>query len=121
MYYDPPYFLLAAGLFISITSGLAFEATLKQAVHEWAKNRSTRTLATIRGFSLVLPFLAICVGICLFLASGVQIFGFPATVAYGLSIFMTILTGGLVWWQLGKILVQLERGGSKALDLDSFI
>ena len=120
MYYDPPYFLLIAGLFISLTSGLAFEAKLKQSVQEWAVHRSTRTLATIRGFSIALPFLGICVGICLFLASGVQVFGFPVTIAYGLSGFMTLLTGGLVWWQLGKTLTQIEKGGSKALDLDSF-
>ena len=120
MYYDPPYFLLVAGLFISLTSGLAFEAKLKQSVQEWAVNRSTRTLATIRGFSIGFPFLGICAGICVFLASGVQIFGFPAAIAYGLSGFMTLLTGGLVWWQLGKTLTQIEKGGSKALDLDSF-
>lgn len=119
-YPEPPYFLLIAGLFISITSGLAFESTLKQAVQEWAANRSTRTLANLQGSALRLPFFGICTGICLFLASGVQIFGFPTTIAYAVALPLTLLTGLLVWSQLGKILVQLERGGSKALDLDSF-
>lgn len=120
MYYDPPYFLLIAGLLTGFTSGLAFEATLKQAVSAWARNRSTQTLAKVQGFSLLLPFLGICVGTCIFLASGVQIFGLPADFAYVLSFPLTLLTGLLVWWQLGKNLVQLEQGGSKALDLDSF-
>lgn len=119
MYYDPPYFLLVAGLLAGLTSGLAFEATLKQSVNEWAKNRSTRTLAVMKGPQLLLPFLGICVGICVFLASGVQIFGFPGAIAYVISIAMTLLTGILVWTQLGRILVQLEQGGSEALDLDS--
>jgi hypothetical protein len=34
---EPPYFLLIAGLFAGITSGAAFEATLKQKVQEWSK------------------------------------------------------------------------------------
>lgn len=119
-YPDPPYFLLIAGLLISITSGLAFEATLKQAVQEWANNRSTRTLARLQGSALRLPYLGICVGICVFLASGVQIFNFPAGLAYAIAASLTLFIGLLVWSQLGKILIQLERGGSKALDLDSF-
>jgi uncharacterized protein (DUF2062 family) len=120
VYYDPPYFLLIAGLLASITSGLAFESTLKQSVNEWARNRSTQTLANVQGFSLLLPFLGMCAGVCVFLASGVQIFGFPNSFAYALALPLTLLTALLVWSQLGKILIQLEKGGSKALDLDSF-
>lgn len=120
-YYNPPYLLLVAGLLASVTSGLAFEATLKQSVQEWSQHRSTRTIANMRGIPLRLPFAAMCVGVCVFLASGVQIFGFSAKFAYGLALPLTILTALLVWYQLGKILVQLERGGSKALDLDSLV
>lgn len=120
MEYNPPYFLLVAGLIVSLTSGLAFEGTLKQAVQDWVRNRSTRTLATLQGPALMLPFIGICIGVCVFLASGIEIFGFPRMIAYGLSFVLTILTAALVWYQLGIILIQLERGGSKALDLDSF-
>lgn len=119
-YYEPPYFLLIAGLFASLASGLAFEATLKQSVQEWAARRSTRTLANMRGTALRLPYLGMCIGTCVFLASGVQIFGFTPKIAYLISLPLTILTALLVWSQLGKILIQLEQGGSKALDLDSF-
>jgi hypothetical protein len=118
--YNPPYVMLIAGLLAGITSGVAFETTLKQSVQEWAKNRSTRTLANLQGMSLLVPFLGICLGIWLFLASGIAIFGFPGLIAYGSSFILTILTGVLVWSQLGQILIQLEQGGSKALDLDSF-
>lgn len=120
-YYSyPPYFLLVAGLLIAITSGVAFETTLKASVQDWAKNRSTRTLANMRGMSLIVPFLGICLGIWLFLASGIAIFGFPGLIAYGVAFLLTVLTGTLVWSQLGQILIQLEQGGSKALDLDSW-
>lgn len=122
MYYfpEPPYFLLIFGLFAGITSGAAFEATLKQKVQEWKKNRSTRTLAQMKGFQLLTPFLGIVFGICLFLSAGLEIFGFPPMLSYSIALPLTLFIGFLVWSQLGKLLLQLERGGSKALDLDAF-
>lgn len=120
MYYDPPYLMLIAGLLAALASGVAFEAMLKQSVQEWSRNRSTRTLANLRGMSLLIPFLGISAGVCVFLASGIIIFGFPVIIAYGLSFLLTVFTAALVWYQLGVILDQLEAGGSKALDLDSF-
>ena len=122
MYYfpEPPYFLLVFGLFAGLTSGLAFEATLKQKVQEWSQNRSTRTLAQMKGFQLLIPFLGIAAGICIFLSAGLEIFGFPGWMCYSISFPLTLLIGSLVWSQLGKLLLQLERGGSKALDLDAF-
>ena len=117
---EPPYFLLVAGLFAGITSGAAFEATLKQKVQEWSRNRSTRTLAQMKGIQLLLPFLGIAAGISVFLAAGLEIFGFPTWLSYSISLPLTLLIGFLVWSQLAKLLAQLERGGSKALDLDAF-
>jgi hypothetical protein len=119
-YYSPPIILLVAGLLASLTSGLAFDATLKMAVREWSKNKSTRTLAEARGLSLLLPFLGICGGISFFLSAGLQIFGFPLALSIGIALPLTLLSGGLVWFQLGRVLQQIEEGGSAALDLDSF-
>lgn len=120
MAYDPPFFMLIAGLLAGLASGTAFETTLKQSVNEWARNRSTRTLANMQGMALFIPFLGICAGTLVFLASGITIFGFPALIAYGVSFLLTVLTAALVWWQLGQLLAQLEKGGSKSIDLDSF-
>ncbi len=122
MYYpsDPPYFLLLASLLVSLASGAAFEAVLKQSVRDWQKNRSTRTLANLRGMQLFVPFVGIAIGSAVFLAAGVEIFGLPTQFAYALSIPMTTVVGWLVWAQLGKILIQLQEGGSQALDLDGF-
>lgn len=117
---DPPYFLLVAGMLAGLTSGLAFEATLKELVQEWARTRSSRILANLQGVQLQLPFLGICIGVCVFLGSGLEIFGFPTWLSYAISIPLTIFMGWLVWYQLGKLLMQLNKGGSKALDLDSF-
>ncbi|BAU09836.1 hypothetical protein LEP3755_03110 [Leptolyngbya sp. NIES-3755] len=117
---QPPYLLLVAGLLASIASGLAFEAVLKQSVKDWNENKSTRSLATMRGLSLFTPFLGMAGGAFFFLGAGVEIFGIPTAFAYGVSLPLTIGTAWLVWWQLGKILTQIEQGGSAALDLDSW-
>lgn len=119
-YPSPPYFLLFFGLFSGLTCGLAFEATLRQKVQEWSKKRSTRTLAQMKGLQLLMPFLGITAGIAVFLASGLEIFGFPAWMCYTISLPLTLIISFLVWSQLSKLLGQLERGGSKALDLDAF-
>lgn len=119
-YYEPPYFLLVAGLVASLLSGIAFEAVLKENVRDWSKNRSTRNLANLQGFQLFLPFVGMTLGICFFLGSGIQIFGFSGKIAYMLSVPLTLFVAWLVWTQLGKTLIQIEQGGSKALDLDSY-
>lgn len=116
---QPPYFLLIFGLFAGITSGAAFEATLKQKVQEWSRNRSTRTLAQMKGVQLVMPFIGIAAGICVFLAAGLEIFGFPSWLSYSVSLPLTLFIALLVWSQLTKLLSQLERGGSRSLDLDA--
>lgn len=120
MYFEPPYVLFLAGFLAAISSGLAFSATLKQSLRAWSGNRSGSAIADIKSWSLKLPFLGICIGVCVFLASGIGIFGFPAKAAYAMGIPMTLMTALLVWTQLGKNLELLERGGSKALDLDMF-
>jgi uncharacterized protein (DUF2062 family) len=117
---EPPYVLLIGGLFFSLASGVAFESVLKQSVQDWSKNRSTRTLATLQGIQLFLPFLGISSGICLFLSSGMEVFGFTTQLSYAIALPLTVLIGWLIWSQLGKILAQLESGGSQALDLDSW-
>ncbi|MGD1932569.1 MAG: hypothetical protein ACFB12_27055 [Leptolyngbyaceae cyanobacterium] len=117
MYPQPPYVLLVAGLLAAIAAGSAFSAILQQSTQNWSADR-TQSLKTIRGFSLQLPYLGICAGTCVFLASGVQLFGFPASGAYAVSAPIIALMAGLLWRQLGVILDQLEKGGSEALDLE---
>jgi predicted permease len=120
VYPQPPYVLLIAGFLAAIAAGSAFSASLQQATHAWAKNPAAGSLEDIRGFSLQLPYLGICIGICICLASGIQLFGYSAAIAYAMSGVMTALMALLVWRQLGVILAQLQEGGSKALDLDAF-
>lgn len=122
MYYfpEPPIFLIFVGFFVGITCGLAFEATLKDKVNLWRNQPPTDKESYLSGvYSLQIPFLGICLGICVFIASGLEIFLYSRTLSYAFAIPSTILIAGLVWSQLKKLIVLLLEGGSKALDLDS--
>ncbi|WP_017315963.1 hypothetical protein [Mastigocladopsis repens] len=122
MYYfpeQPPYVLLVVGLFAALASGTALAGTLKLIVQKW-KNDGAETSGTriaIRHLSV--PFLGITVGVCLFLCSGFEIFGFPPLLAYAVGVPVTLLTCLLMWFQLGSMLAFIERQGIQALDLDS--
>lgn len=123
MYYipEPPIGLLFFGFLIGVTSGLAFQATLKQQVMKWSKQGQKGIKADLSEMSvLVLPFWGICVGICIFLASGLEIFIYSRSISYVFAGTLTLLTAGLIWTQLKKLIVQLLEGGSQALDLDAF-
>jgi NhaP-type Na+/H+ or K+/H+ antiporter len=117
---QPPYLIVAFGFVSAVLCGLAFQGVLKELLREWQQQQSTRTLNEMRGWRLLTPYLGIGAGSVFFLAAGVEIFGVPTKFAYGLATVMAVLVGRLIWWQLSKVLDQLEEGGSAALDLDSF-
>ncbi|MCG8362604.1 MAG: hypothetical protein MJA27_04620 [Pseudanabaenales cyanobacterium] len=117
MYSNPPYILFLAGFLAAIASGSAFSATLQQSVQSWSDGRSSGRLTSLRGLQLKVPFLGICSGTCVFLASGIEIFGLPTGLAYAMGVSLTLFSGLLIWTQLAKNLTLLEQGGSKALDL----
>ena len=118
MYYlpQPPYVLIAVGLFGGITCGAAFEATLKQKVKVWMNTPNS----TLGDLDLQLPFFGICAGICVFLGSGVEVFLGSAFISYAIAVPVTIFIAALVWRQLDSLLKQLKQGGSQAIDLDAF-
>ncbi|MFN6569651.1 hypothetical protein [Dendronalium sp. ChiSLP03b] len=122
MYYyplQPPYLLLVIGFFIALTSGVALSGTLKLIVQKWQKNstESPKSNSSLR--QLFVPFLGITIGVCLFLSSGLAIFGFPSFLALAVGLPISLLTCLLVWLQLGSMLTFAERQGMRSLDLDS--
>ncbi|MBD2344418.1 hypothetical protein [Anabaena subtropica] len=123
MYYyplQPPYFLLLLGLFVAITSGFALSGTLKLVVEKWQINSAENSQASSSLKKLLsVPFLGITSGICLFVSSGLEIFGFPDSLALGIGLPLSVLTCLLIWLQLGSMLTFAERQGMKSLDLDS--
>lgn len=123
MYYfpaEPPYFLLVAGLLVALTSGAAFSATLKQIVQKWSDAKAVNETAKMPTRQLVVPFLGISAGVCMFLCSGLTIFGFTNLLAYPIGGAITLLSGLLVWFQLNSMLALAEREGFQAFNIDSW-
>lgn len=116
---EPPYFLLVAGMLVALTCGSAFAATLKLIVQKWSSDRAAKVSASLPMGQLLVPYLGISAGVCLFLSAGLEIFGFPATLAYPVAVPLTLLLGLLVWLQLGSMLALVERQGFRAIDIDS--
>jgi len=127
---EPPYFLLVAGLFAALTSGLAFSGTLKQIVQKWSSDSAGQRprgdqpvdqLIRMQTGQLFVPFFGITIGVGVFLASGLEVFGFTAWLSYAVAVPLTILISLLIWLQLGSMLSLIERKGFQAaLDLDSW-
>jgi len=92
----------------------------KQIVQKWSSARASKAIAKLQiGGLLLVPFLGIC-GVCIFLSSGLEIFGFPAMLSYAVAVPLTLLLGLLVWLQLGSMLNLVERKGFQAIDIDSW-
>ncbi len=123
MYYyplQPPYILLALGLFAALTSGVAFAGTLKLIVQKWQADGAENSNTRLSNRQLVIPFAGITFGIALFLCSGFEIFGFPPVLAYAVGLPVAFLTSLLIWLQLGSMLTFVERRGMQSLNLDSW-
>jgi hypothetical protein len=125
MYYyplQPPYFLLLVGFLTAFTSGLALSGTLKVIVQQWPQDKSPKEKTNTRSFykQLLVPFIGITGGSCLFLCSGFEIFGFPTGMALSIGLPMSLLTCFFVWRQLGGLLDYVKSEGMQSLDLDSW-
>ncbi|NEQ32793.1 MAG: hypothetical protein F6K04_17605 [Leptolyngbya sp. SIO4C5] len=120
MYSTPPYLLLVVGLLASFAAGAAFNTTLQQSIQAWVKSPADRPLSQLKGPQILIPFVGICFGVWVFLAAGLSIFGFALKTSFAIAAGLTLFSGLLIWSQFGKILIQLEQGGSRALDLDAF-
>jgi hypothetical protein len=115
---SPPYLLCVMALAAGIACGTAFESTLKMLVKEWQQNRTKENFLNLKGLSIQVPYAGITISIAIFLSAGLEIFGLPPLLAYPLAIFLTAGSSWFVWRQLSKLLVELEKGGSAAMDLD---
>ncbi|WP_017306488.1 hypothetical protein [Spirulina subsalsa] len=111
---NPPFVLLAFGLFAGIVCGLSFFQGLKQLLNKWSKTRSSKVLDQLRGIPLFLPFLGIVGGVCLFLATSLQVLAISPKIAYIIATPLSVGMGILVWLQLMRQVNQLERKGKSS-------
>ncbi|MBE9104952.1 hypothetical protein IQ229_08345, partial [Nostoc cf. edaphicum LEGE 07299] len=112
--------LLIVGFLIALTSGLALSGTLKVIVQNWSSERAENTQPRSSLKQLLVPFIGITGGTCLFMSSGLEIFGFPSSLALGVGLPISLFTCLLVWLQLGSMMTFIQREGMQSLDLDSF-
>lgn len=117
---DPPYFLFAISLLAGLACGRSFEVTLRALVNKWSVSRSSRVILELKSGSIKVPYLGMTISIAVFMSTGLEVFGLPTLFGYIVAIPLTVGIASLVWRQLGQMLIELERGGSAALDLDSF-
>ncbi|MEA5477531.1 hypothetical protein VB774_07845 [Pseudanabaena galeata UHCC 0370] len=117
---DPPYFLFAISLVAGIACGRSFEVTLRNLVNIWSSSKSSRVMLELKSASIKVPYLGMTISIAVFMSTGLEVFGFPTLFGYIIAIPLTVGIALLVWRQLGQMLIELEKGGSAALDLDSF-
>ncbi len=115
---DPPYFLFMASLLAGLVCGKSFEMTLRHLVLAWSDHHSSAVMLSLKGLEVQVPYLGMGISICVFMACGLEIFGFPTGLAYTVALPVTVGIAYFVWRQLGKLLVELEKGGSSAMDLD---
>ncbi len=113
-----PFFLLFAGVFMGVTSGIAFAKTFKGLVGAWLQTEE-RDPEALLGSQLWVPYVGMALGACCFLGATLQVFTFSAKIAFLLSGTVTVGGAIAVWWQLGIILRQIQRGGVGAIDLGS--
>ncbi|BAZ43620.1 hypothetical protein NIES4102_06210 [Chondrocystis sp. NIES-4102] len=120
MYYTPhpPFLVALLGIFIAITCGSAFENLMSQKLRDAYKNPSKQNAFKIKESATIATYLGISLGVLVFLGGGLLILGFGIIPSYGVALLLTLFTGGFIWDQIGKVLLQLEQGGSKALDLE---
>ncbi|WP_413174615.1 hypothetical protein [Anabaena azotica] len=123
MYYyplQPPYILLLVGFLTALTSGLALSGTLQVIVQKWPSVNKEPIKSSSSLKQLLVPFIGITVGVCLFMSSGLEIFGFPSPLALGVGLPLSLLTCLFVWLQLGSLLEFVSSRGMQSLDLDSW-
>jgi hypothetical protein len=117
---DPPYFLFAISLVAGLACGRSFEVTLRNLVSLWSSSKSSRTMLELKSASIKVPYIGMTISIAVFMSTGLEVFGFPTVFGYIVAIPLTVGIAFLVWRQLGQMLIELNRGGSAALDLDTF-
>ncbi len=120
MYYysQPPFIVPLFGVFIAFTCGLTFQTLFEQRLRQWSKRQFANSDYILKGADLSFTYWMACLGIWVFLAGGLMIFGFGVITAYGFCLPLAIFTGGLIWKQLRELLLEVKNKGVKTLDLD---
>lgn len=115
---QPPYALIGIGFLIALLCGLTFARQIQERLDLWQQDRLP--LLPLARPNIVIPYAGVLLGTTLFVGSGLQVFGFAAGSSLLVALLLTLLTGAGLWYQLGRLMEQVERGNFAAVDFDNF-
>ena len=115
---QPPYLLAGLGLLMAVLCGLTFSRMVQLKLDGWKQDRLT--LLPLGTPEITMSYTGILIGVTLFIGCCLQIFGFAAGTALLVALVLSLLTGGALWVQLERLMLQVEKGTFKAVDFDNF-
>ena len=115
---QPPYLMAGLGLLMGVLCGLTFGRQVQDKLDGWKQDRLP--LLPLATAEIILSFTGILIGITLFIGCCLQIFGFAAGAALLVALLLSLLTGGALFAQLERLMLQVESGNFKAVDFDNF-
>ena len=115
---NPPYVLAGLGLGISILCGLTFAKLVQNRLEGWKQDRLA--LLPLANIETLMPYGGVVVGVTLFIGASLQVFGFASGAALLVALVLSLLTAGALWFQLERLMAQVEAGTFSAVDFDNF-
>ena len=116
----PVYTLIMVTNFFAIAFGFIFKDMLEYQVAQWDTNRQSQERINYKTPNIIVAYLGLCISLVVFVGASLSVFGLVSWLPYMLAAIVVALPALLVWVQLGSMLSLLVRGGSQAVDIDSY-
>ncbi len=116
----PVYTLIMVTNFFAIAFGFIFKDMLEYQVARWHTNRQSQELIDYKTPNITLAYSGLTICLTLFMGASFSVFGLFPSLAYIFAAIIVLPTALLVWLQLGSMLSLLVKGGSEAVDIDSW-
>ena len=113
-----PYLVAGLGLAIGVLCGLTFARLIQNKLDAWKQDRLA--LLPLGSAEITISYSGVLVGTTLFIGASLQVFGFASGAALLIATLLSLLTGGALWVQLERLMVQVEEGRFRAVDFDNF-
>ncbi|MEC8604943.1 MAG: hypothetical protein VYB57_03370 [Cyanobacteriota bacterium] len=115
---QPPYLVAGLGLAIGVLCGLTFARLIQNKLDAWKQDRLA--LLPLGSAEITISYSGVVIGTTLFIGGSLQVFGFASGAALLIATLLSLLTGGALWVQLERLMVQVEEGRFRAVDFDNF-
>ncbi len=115
---QPPYLMAGLGLAIGVLCGLTFSRLVQMRLEGWKQDRLA--MLPLGTTETMMSYAGVLLGITLFIGGSLQVFGFASGAGYLVAMLLSLLTGGALWVQLERLMIQVESGNFKAVDFDNF-